>query len=135
MNKFLYFCLLFILLNQVKTDSLIPLKCYTRPDLECFGKDNETNEFEMRIENACRYSTGQNHITALLLSVFLGAVGADRFYLGHFTIADIVFIALEIITPADSSSYFVNQYGPRVFSTQFTNETTLLLYNCFGCVA
>lgn len=64
------------------------VKCFTRPGLECLGKDNETDEFVMRIQNACRYSTGSNHITALLLSVFLGAIGADRFYLGHFTIGN-----------------------------------------------
>ena len=33
-------------------------------------------------EEPCRYVTGYDYRTALVLSVFLGMFGADRFYLG-----------------------------------------------------
>lgn len=66
-------------------------------------------------------STMKNHTTALLLSVLLGCLGVDRFYLGYMGmgivklltggcfgivwIYDIVMIATNQLLPADGSSY------------------------------
>ena len=63
----------------------------------------------------------KNHTTALLLSVLLGCLGVDRFYLGYMGmgivklltggcfgivwIYDIVMIATNQLLPADGSSY------------------------------
>uniref|UniRef100_A0A7E4VYW8 TM2 domain-containing protein n=1 Tax=Panagrellus redivivus TaxID=6233 RepID=A0A7E4VYW8_PANRE len=131
-------------------DNSISVKCKTIPGLKCRGKNDKTGEFIMKIENACRYNTHVKHVGALLLSVFLGVLGIDRFYLGHFTIglfklcscgffmllyvADIIFIALKIITPADGSHYVVSHHEPHIASSTFLNETSMLLYNCFNCI-
>uniref|UniRef100_A0AC34RJ35 TM2 domain-containing protein n=1 Tax=Panagrolaimus sp. JU765 TaxID=591449 RepID=A0AC34RJ35_9BILA len=139
--------------EQPKTcnkDNSITLNCTLRPGLKCKNNRSVTTFFEKKIENACRFSASKSHVTTLIFSVFFGIFGADRFYLGHYTmgcfklfscgfflllyVIDIVFIALERIGPVDESFYHVEQYGSRVFSPQFSNETTLYLFNCFDCV-
>lgn len=64
-----------------------------------------------------------------MLSVFLGMIGADRFYLGYPAIGllklstlgfffigqaiDVVLIALQIVGPADGTAYRTNYYTFR----------------------
>ena len=139
--------------------------CHTRAGLRCINGNLKVEVFQKRIENGCRYGTSVSHISTMILSVFFGVFGADRFFLGHLTVgrffpswlhaywdafsglfklfscgfflllymADIVFIALELVGPANGESYSVQQYGSRVFSPQFTNETSLFLFNCIDC--
>ncbi|XP_015775612.1 PREDICTED: TM2 domain-containing protein CG10795-like [Acropora digitifera] len=79
---------------------------------------------------SCQYTNGHSYETALLLSVFLGMFGIDRFYLGYpaigllkfctlgfffvFHLVDIVLIATQVVGPADGSSYIIDYYGPRL---------------------
>ncbi len=79
---------------------------------------------------ACDYTNGYSFEVTLLLSVFLGFLGADRFYLGYGALGllklstlgflflghfvDILLIAMQIVLPADGSSYIIKQYGPRL---------------------
>jgi TM2 domain-containing membrane protein YozV len=67
------------------------------------------------------FSTGKSQTTAFWLSVFLGLVGADRFYLGYtflgfvklaslggvgfWSIVDMIMIALGYLRPSDGSLY------------------------------
>ena len=69
----------------------------------------------------CNWTSGQKKSSALLLSIFLGGLGFDRFYLGHvkeafgkifsfgglgiWTLIDAVLIACGYLTPDDGSVY------------------------------
>ena len=75
----------------------------------------------------CQPSEGKNPGTALALSIFLGFLGADRFYLGYHTIGimklftggffglgwllDIFMIALRIVKPAHGHDYMFKPGG------------------------
>uniref|UniRef100_A0A0M3JSQ9 TM2 domain-containing protein n=1 Tax=Anisakis simplex TaxID=6269 RepID=A0A0M3JSQ9_ANISI len=130
-------------------DNSIRVFCEVAPNLECIGLLNGTNRFEKVIANGCKYSSGLNYSTALLLSVFLGWLGIDRFYLGYYAIGllkmfslgcftilyltDIILIALQLLGPADGTAYSMNYYGPKVTPVRFSNETYVTLYSCFDC--
>lgn len=80
--------------------------------------------------------------TALLLSVFLGVLGADRFYLGHLgmgalkfctlgflfigQLVDIILLATQQIGPKDNSSFIVGYYGPGVSTIRANNLTYIV---------
>ena len=44
---------------------------------------SETNSANFTKEIPCKWTNGYHFDTALMLSIFLGMFGADRFYLGH----------------------------------------------------
>lgn len=76
----------------------------------------------------CRYTNGYSFEKSLLLSVFLGMFGADRFYLGYpgvgllklctlgfmlvGQLVDVLLIAMQLVGPADGSDYVISRYGP-----------------------
>eukprot|EP00041_Stephanoeca_diplocostata_P005664 m.65807 g.65807 ORF g.65807 m.65807 type:complete len:174 (+) comp15928_c0_seq8:609-1130(+) len=87
---------------------------------------------------------------AVPLSIFLGPLGVDRFYLGYPAIGlaklctagfffigwyiDVVLIVLQIVKPADGTDYAMDYYGPRssVLYADVTNGATFEDYDCLG---
>jgi len=85
---------------------------------------------------------GYRYDTALLLSVFLGWLGADRLYLGHVGmgavkmvtlgfffighLVDIILVATQTVKPIDNSNYIVGFYGPSVQSVRADNFTLIV---------
>jgi TM2 domain-containing membrane protein YozV len=73
------------------------------------------------------------------LSVFVGFLGIDRFYLGYPAIGllklstfgffllgsfiDIVLIASQVVGPSDGSDYYMPYYGPRIIHLSENKET------------
>eukprot|EP00095_Tigriopus_kingsejongensis_P002920 snap_masked-scaffold336_size202805-processed-gene-1.10 protein:Tk02920 transcript:snap_masked-scaffold336_size202805-processed-gene-1.10-mRNA-1 annotation:"tm2 domain-containing protein cg10795 precursor" len=100
--------------------------CETVPGIICRETGNQT--FYRRIP--CQWTNGYDFDTTLLLSVFLGMFGADRFYLGYPAIGllkfstlgffflghllDIMLIASQMVGPADGSYYVISYFGPKV---------------------
>lgn len=86
--------------------------------------------------------------TVLLLSVFTGMFGLDRFYLGYYgmgllkactlggffigQLVDIILIALQIVRPADGSYYIIPYYGAGVDIIRSNNETYIVPKDDWG---
>ncbi|KAK2153022.1 hypothetical protein LSH36_310g00064 [Paralvinella palmiformis] len=82
------------------------------------------------------WSNGKRFEIALLLSVFLGWLGIDRFYLGYpalglvkfctfgfmllWHLVDILLIAIQVVGPADGSHYVIDYFGAGL--TQITRD-------------
>ncbi|CAJ0941193.1 unnamed protein product, partial [Mesorhabditis belari] len=118
--------------------------CQAVPGLQCNGLYSN-GTFKKEIRDACDQRAHLNHSTALLLSIFLGFLGVDRFYLGYYAIGilklfslgglliiylvDIILIALNLLGPADGSRYLMPYYGPHSTSLRLDNDTFLVLYS------
>lgn len=114
-------------------DNLAPIVCMLREGLICDDDNdvhgNNTNRY-VRLAVSCEYTNGYSYEIALLLSIFLGMFGIDRFYLGYPAIGllkfctlgflflgqfiDIILIAMQIIRPADGSYYIIKYFGPKL---------------------
>jgi len=97
--------------------------CEAAPGITCL--DTHNSSFTKEIP--CKWTNGYRFDTALMLSIFLGMFGADRFYLGHPAIGllkfstlgffflghllDIVLIASQVVGPADGSHYVISYFG------------------------
>lgn len=84
-------------------------------------------------------SNGYHFDTALLLSIFLGMFGIDRFYLGYPAIGllkfctfgfmflgqlvDVILIATQMVGPADGSAYIISYFGPVLSVIRSDNAT------------
>ncbi|XP_077189645.1 TM2 domain-containing protein 1 isoform X2 [Paroedura picta] len=118
--------------------------CHPAPNITC--KDFNGNEtqftgkeigFYRPIE--CRNVNGYSYKVAVALSLFLGWLGADRFYLGYpalgllkfctvgfcgiGSLIDFILISMQIVGPSDGSSYIIDYYGARLTRLNITNET------------
>ncbi|XP_046844334.1 TM2 domain-containing protein CG10795-like [Xenia sp. Carnegie-2017] len=114
----------------------VEVTCTVAPGINCTGmlKDRTFKKAQ-----PCRYTNGYDHTIALMLSVFLGMFGMDRFYLGYpalgllklstlgffflFQLVDIILIAMQIVGPADGSEYVIDYYGPRLFHITQDSDT------------
>ncbi|XP_045691224.1 TM2 domain-containing protein 1 isoform X2 [Phyllostomus hastatus] len=118
--------------------------CFPAPNITC--KDfsgNEThftgNEVGFLKPIYCRNVNGYSYKVAVALSLFLGWLGADRFYLGYpalgllkfctvgfcgiGSLIDFILISMQIVGPSDGSSYIIDYYGTRLIRLSITNET------------
>jgi len=112
-----------------------PQQCTALPGILCQSTCNSTFT---RWEN-CNWTNGYHFDTALLLSVFLGMFGIDRFYLGYPAIGllkfstlgfffighlvDIILIASQTLGPADGSHYIINYFGAGLTRVPVTENT------------
>lgn len=124
---------------------LVPINCTLRDGLIC-DDDNEDNYQKEPGANKsfimpyvtlgvyCDPTNGYSFEVTLLLSIFLGMFGADRFYLGYGAIGllkmstlgflflgqfiDIILIAMQIVRPADGSNYIIKYFGPNLHIVQ-----------------
>uniref|UniRef100_A0A8C4NLL0 TM2 domain containing 1 n=1 Tax=Eptatretus burgeri TaxID=7764 RepID=A0A8C4NLL0_EPTBU len=144
----------FICLEPVINDSTQePVDCYNNtaqvdcipaPNITCIDSqgilrqfDGETMAFQKSI--ICRNTSGYRYTVAVALSLFLGWLGADRFYLGYpalgllkfctigfcgiGSLIDFVLIVTQVVGPSDGSSYIIDYYGARLTRLVITNET------------
>ncbi|KAF6715177.1 TM2 domain-containing protein 1 [Oryzias melastigma] len=133
------------------------VECFPAPNISCRLQDGREvgfgGDFGFNRSIPCRNVSGYSYKVAVALSLFLGWLGADRFYLGYpalgswtlhadsasvspgllkfctvgfcgiGTLIDFILIAMQIVGPADGSSYIVDYYGARLTRLSITNET------------
>ncbi|GMT19945.1 hypothetical protein PFISCL1PPCAC_11242 [Pristionchus fissidentatus] len=129
-------------------DNSVPIQCVV--SLSNVVCADFTTEFTYNLPDGCRHGAHVQHSTAMLLSLFAGLLGLDRFYLGYYTIGliklfsmgglfiiyfiDIVLIALQVLEPADGTGYVMHLFGPRAFPVRFNNQTMMVEdYSCHDC--
>ncbi|XP_058887948.1 TM2 domain-containing protein 1 isoform X1 [Acipenser ruthenus] len=118
--------------------------CFPAPNISCRDyKGTEINFNGSQIgfykPIPCRNVNGYSYKVAVALSLFLGWLGADRFYLGYpalgllkfctvgfcgiGSLIDFMLISMQVVGPSDGSSYIVDYYGARLTRLCITNET------------
>eukprot|EP00041_Stephanoeca_diplocostata_P005662 m.66148 g.66148 ORF g.66148 m.66148 type:complete len:209 (+) comp15928_c0_seq24:319-945(+) len=119
----------------------------------CDGEYYDRSDAIFYRQHSCHYINPDKmyHFNvAVPLSIFLGPLGVDRFYLGYPAIGlaklctagfffigwyiDVVLIVLQIVKPADGTDYAMDYYGPRssVLYADVTNGATFEDYDCLG---
>ncbi|KAJ8278748.1 hypothetical protein COCON_G00058140 [Conger conger] len=125
-------------------DSVAWVECMPAPKISCrlsngteFTFSGEEVGFNKTVP--CRNVSGYSYRVAVALSLFLGWLGADRFYLGYpalgllkfctvgfcgiGSLVDFMLISMQIVGPSDGSNYIVDYYGARLTRLSITNET------------
>jgi TM2 domain-containing membrane protein YozV len=105
----------------------------------CDGREFDGHTAGLYKEVPCKWTNGVSFGTSLLLSVFLGMFGVDRFYLGYPAIGllklctlgfmflgqliDVLLIAMQVVVPSDGSDYIIDFYGAGLTAIGQDNET------------
>lgn len=125
-------------------DSVAWVECLPAPKVSCRlanGTEFTFSGVEVGFNKTvpCRNVSGYSYRVAVALSLFLGWLGADRFYLGYpalgllkfctvgfcgiGSLVDFMLISMQIVGPSDGSNYIVDFYGARLTRLSITNET------------
>ncbi|XP_060797320.1 TM2 domain-containing protein 1 [Neoarius graeffei] len=125
-------------------DRVAWVECLPAPNISCLLPNGTRFKFtgmEVGFNKSipCRNVTGYSYKVAVALSLFLGWLGADRFYLGYpalgllkfctvgfcgiGSLVDFILISMQIVGPSDGSDYIVDYYGARLVRLSITNET------------
>ncbi|GMR43166.1 hypothetical protein PMAYCL1PPCAC_13361, partial [Pristionchus mayeri] len=65
-------------------DNTVSVQCMI--DLPGYVCEGSTINFTYNLPDGCRFGSKTNHATTMLLSLFFGLLGLDRFYPGYYTI-------------------------------------------------
>ncbi|XP_061834486.1 TM2 domain-containing protein 1 [Nerophis lumbriciformis] len=125
-------------------DATAWVECLPAPNVTCRLSNGSEFRFsgdEVGFNKSipCRNVSGYSYKVAVALSLFLGWLGADRFYLGYpalgllkfctvgfcgiGTLIDFILITMQIVGPSDGSDYIVDYYGARLTRLSITNQT------------
>jgi TM2 domain-containing membrane protein YozV len=109
-----------------------PITCHLIDGLRCQENvsSNRLNDTHFIMQQSCQFTEGHSFQTTLLLAVFLGMFGADRFYLGYYAIGllkfctfgfmlvgqllDIILIVTQVLRPASGAYYVIDYFGPKM---------------------
>lgn len=125
--------------KNCNVNKTVQVVCRAAPNINCSGVKLENNVKGFYRHVPCRHVKGKSFKTALLLSIFLGVFGIDRFYLGYpaiglfkfctlgffmiFQFIDIILIATQVLRPADGSDYQMDYFGQRLIHLTRNNDT------------
>ena len=131
--------------QNCSSDNTVRVACYPAKNITCEGKQFNSKQVGFYKSVHCRYVTTYHYQTAVLLSVFLGIFGADRFYLGYYSygviklctfgvmfigyLVDMILIITQYLGPSDGSDYIVDYAQLLYPSLLYNNNTFNLTFN------